>query len=101
MESITHSIDLIESNPNIRNGRPTLKGRTLTVEDIAIVMIYHQQDADGIAQWFDISLAEVHAALAYYYQNQAELDASMEARRRLAEEYKEKRIASRHQPLFG
>jgi uncharacterized protein (DUF433 family) len=100
METVTHSIDLIVSNPNVRNGRPTLKGRTLTVEDIVIVMVYHQQDADGIAQWFDISLAEVHAALAYYYQNKRDIDASMQHRRELADEYKEKRIGSRHKPLF-
>jgi hypothetical protein len=36
--TVTHSIDLIVSNPNVR---PTLKGRTLTVEDIVIVMASH------------------------------------------------------------
>jgi uncharacterized protein (DUF433 family) len=101
MATITHSIDLIVSNPDVRGGRPTLKGRTLTVEDIVIVMIYHQQDADGIAQWFDISLAEVHAALAYYYQHKSEIDESMQLRSRIAEAYKEQRIGSRHKLLFG
>lgn len=101
METTTHSIDLIVSNPSVRDGRPTLKGRTLTVEDIVIVMIYHQQMPDGIAEWFDISLAEVHAALAYYYQNKANIDANMEERAELIEGFKEQRLGSRHKPLFG
>ncbi len=78
-----------------------LAGTTITVEDVATVMLYHQQDVDGIAEWYNLSLAQVHAALAYYYENKAEIDTSIRKRSQLAEDYKQKRVASRHKPLFG
>lgn len=34
----------------------------------------------------DLSLAQIHAALAYYYDHQAELDAEIERRRREGDE---------------
>lgn len=94
------SINLIGIDPDIRSGRPYIIGTTLTVADIAIAKIFHQQDADSIAVSYDLSLSQVYAALAYYYDHKDEIDESIEERRRLAEEMKEKRIGSRHKPLF-
>lgn len=95
------SINLIASNPHIRSGRPYLVGTTITVADIAITKIYHMLDVDGIADHYDLSLQQVHAALAYYYEHKIEIDQSIQERRKLAEEMKEKRVGSRHKPLFG
>ncbi len=96
-----HSIDLITSNPNVRGGRPVVRGTTIPVADIAIVKIYHRQDADGLAEWFDLSLAQVYAALAYYYEHQDEIDADIRVRREEARQMKDQRLGSRHPPLFG
>ncbi len=93
------SINLIATNPDIRNARPHIVGTTITVADIAIAKIYQMLDADEIADYFDLSLAQVHAALAYYYENKAEIDESIQERRKLAAEMKEKRVGSRHKPL--
>jgi uncharacterized protein (DUF433 family) len=95
------AIELIVTNPEVRGGRPVIAGTGITVEDVAIALIYHQQDADGIAEWYNLNLAQVHAALTYYYQHQAEIDANMKRRRDLIEDYKERRVGSRHKPLFG
>ena len=57
METIL-SIDLIAINPNVRNGRPFLVGTTITVADIALAKIYHALDADGIADWYGLSLSQ-------------------------------------------
>jgi uncharacterized protein (DUF433 family) len=100
MEAV-QSINLIAINPKIRSGRPYIIGTTLTVADIAITKIYHGQDADGIADWYDISLPQVYAALAYYYDHKDEIDKSIRERQKLAAEMKEKRVGSRHKPLFG
>ena len=89
METV-HSINLIVSNPDVRGGRPAIIGTGVTVEDVAIAMIYHGQDADGIAGWYDLTLAQVHAALAYYYEHKSEIDANVRERRRTADELKEK-----------
>lgn len=95
------SINLIGIDPEIRSGRPYIIGTSITVADIAIAKIFHQRDADGIAEDYELSLAQVYAALAYYYEHKATIDASIEERRALAQSMKEKRIGSRHTPLFG
>lgn len=95
------SINLIAIDPKVRSSRPYIIGTTITVADIAIAKIFHQRDADEIADDYDLSLAQVYAALAYYYEHKAAIDASMEERRRLARDMKEKRVGSRHTPLFG
>ena len=95
------SINLIGIDPKVRAGRPYILGTTITVADIAIAKIFHQRDADAIADDYNLSLAQVYAGLAYYYEHKAAIDASIEERRRLAEEMKEKRVGSRHTPLFG
>ena len=100
METI-QSINLIAINPKIRSGRPYIVGTTLTVADVAIAKVFHMLDADGIADHYDLSLPQVYAALAYYYEHKSEIDESITERRKLAEEMKEKRVGSRHKPLFG
>ena len=66
METI-QTLQLIATNPDVRSGRPFVVGTTVTVADIVIAYLYHGQDADGIASWFNLSLSQVHAGLAYYY----------------------------------
>jgi uncharacterized protein (DUF433 family) len=99
--TVIQHLDLIATNPHVRGGRPFIMGTTVTVADIAVAKVYQMLDADGIADWFDLSLPQVYAALAYYYDHKVEIDQSIEDRRRLAAEMKEKRVGSRHQPLFG
>ena len=94
-------INLIASNPDVRSGRPYIVGTSITVADIAIARVFQMLDADGIADYYDLSLSQVYAALAYYYDHKAEIDANIAERRKLAEEMKEKRVGSRHKPLFG
>lgn len=90
METI-QSINLIAINPNIRSGRPYIIGTTVTVADVVIAKIYHGQDADGIAEWYALSLPQVYAALAYYYHHKAEMDEQIRTLIRHAEEIAEKR----------
>lgn len=95
-----HSIDLIMSDPNIRSGRPVIAGTGIRVSDIAVVKIFHQKDADEIAEWFDLPLPAVYAALSYYYSHKDKIDEEIRVEREIGREYKEKRIGSRHPPLF-
>jgi uncharacterized protein (DUF433 family) len=95
------SINLIAVNPAVRGGRPFLLGTTITVADIAIGKIFHRQEPEEIAENYQLTLPQVYAALAYYYDHKAEIDASIQDRRRIAAEMKEKRVGSRHQPLSG
>lgn len=100
METIL-TIDLISTNPNVRGGRPCIAGTGLEVAVIVIAHIVHQRTPDEIASDYRISLAQVYAALAYYYAHKEEMDALIQERIRLAQEYKEKRVGSRHPSLSG
>ena len=95
------SINLIGIDPHIRSGRPYLIGTTITVADLVVTKIFQQRNPDEIAEDYEISLSQVYAALTYYYDHKAEIDASIAEQRRLAETMKEQRVGSRHKPLFG
>lgn len=71
---------LISRRPDIRGGRPCVAGTGVSVRRIAR---WHDmgQVPEEIVQTFGghLSLAQVHAALAYYYAYQAEIDTDLEA----------------------
>jgi uncharacterized protein (DUF433 family) len=100
-QTVVQSIDLIAVNPAVREGRPFIVGTTVTVADVVIAKIYQGLDADGIADWYNLTLPQVYSGLAYYYDHKGEIDQSIAERRKLAVEMKEKRIGSRHPSLFG
>ena len=70
----------IEQTPGVRGGRPRIAGRRITVDDVVIMHRRLGQTVDEIVAKYDLSFADVHAALAYYYDHQAEID------RRIAED---------------
>ena len=77
---------LISRHPDIRGGRPCIAGTGVSVRRIAQ---WHNmgQIPEEIVETFGghLSLAQVHAALAYYYANQAGIDADLEAEDRETE----------------
>jgi uncharacterized protein (DUF433 family) len=67
----------IESTPDIAGGKPRIAGRRITVQNIAI---WHERmglSADEIATEYNLTLADVYAALAYYYDHRPEIDAAI------------------------
>lgn len=69
----------IDITPDVAGGKPRISGHRITVQDI---VIWHERlgmSADEIATEHDLSLAEVYAALAYYYDHRAEIDESVRA----------------------
>lgn len=86
MASVTEIGSLISRRPEIRGGRPCIAGTSVSVRRIAR---WHNmgQIPEEIVQTFGghLSVAQVHAALAYYYANQAEIDADLEEGDREAE----------------
>jgi uncharacterized protein (DUF433 family) len=95
------SINLISIDPNVRGGRPCIAGTGLRVTDVVMATLFHQRTPGEIAADYEISLAQVHAALAYYYQNQTTLDADIRHQIETAREMKEKRVGSRRPSLLS
>lgn len=87
---IIQSINLIAINPKVRNGRPHVAGTTIEVSAIAIAKIVHMQTPEDIANDYKLTLAQVYAALAYYYDHKVEIDASIADRRKLAQQLKDR-----------
>ncbi|MEL7433084.1 MAG: DUF433 domain-containing protein [Chloroflexota bacterium] len=100
METI-QSINLISINPKVRAGRPCIAGTGLRVTDVAIASLFHDKTPDDIASGYDVSLAQVYAALAYYYQHKTALDADIQAQIKKARELKENRVGSRRDSLLS
>jgi uncharacterized protein (DUF433 family) len=84
------SINLIAINPNVRNGRPYVIGTTIEVSAIAIAKIVHLQTPEEIASDYKLTLAQVYAALSYYYDHKVEIDVVLNQRRELAQKLKER-----------
>ena len=89
------SIDLIAIDAKVRNGRAHIVGTGVTVVDVAIAHMYHQHDADGIADWYGLTLAQVYAALSYYYDHKAEIDTQIRDQIQRAEALEDKRIGTK------
>ena len=86
MATVTEIGSLISRRPKIRGGRPCIAGTSVSVRRIAQ---WHNmgQTPEEIVQTFGghLSLAQIHAALAYYYANQEEIDVDLAAEDRETE----------------
>ena len=66
----------IEITPGVCGGKPRVTGHRITVANI---VIWHERlgkSADEIATEYDLTRADVDAALAYYFDNRAAIDES-------------------------
>jgi uncharacterized protein (DUF433 family) len=70
---------LISRTPGLRGGRPCVAGTGVSVRRIAVLHNSGETPEEIAAGFGHISLAQVHAALAYYYANKEEIDADLEA----------------------
>jgi uncharacterized protein (DUF433 family) len=67
---------LITRTPGVRGGRPCITGRGVSV--MRITGWYKQGwIPEQIARRLELTLAQVHAALAYYHANQEEIEADL------------------------
>ena len=59
-------------------GRPHIADRRVTVADVAVLHLQQSESIEAIAENYYLSPAAVHAAMAYYYDHQAEIDQAIE-----------------------
>jgi uncharacterized protein (DUF433 family) len=61
----------------LQDGEGRISGKEhLKAEMVARMVVDGDHSIDEVAEHYGLSLGEVHAAVAYYYDNQAELDAA-------------------------
>ena len=75
---------LIERSPAIRGGRPCIAGTGVSVRRIAEWHNLGLAPEEIAAKIEHLSLAQVHAALAYYHANRQEIDEDIAAEQEIA-----------------
>ena len=90
----------IESNVEICAGQPHINGTRITVSTIAREVEYLRMSADEVvATHPHLTLAQVHAALAYFYDHRNEIESAMRAAQDIETELRA-RFPSRIQELL-
>jgi uncharacterized protein (DUF433 family) len=81
------AINYVVKTADFRNGEPYIAGRHVSVEFIASLYVNHGATAEEIAQAQELTPAQVHAALAYYYDHTAEIQAIWAAHESAADQH--------------
>jgi len=68
----------IEITPGIARGKPHIAGHRITVQNIVIWHERMGKSADEISTEYNLTLADVYAALAYYFDHRDEIDRIIE-----------------------
>lgn len=87
---------LIVQTPGVCGGRPRIAGTRITVRNIVVWSQMGWTPEKIIGHIEHLSLGQVHAALAYYYANQREMDAAF-----VEEEAEEERLEREHLAKHG
>jgi uncharacterized protein (DUF433 family) len=84
------SVEHIVVTPDICGGKPRIAGHRIKVQH---VVVWHERMAlspdEVVSQHPGLTLADVHAALAYYWDHREAIDADIEADRRFAEKLRD------------
>ena len=81
------SIEQIETSSDVRSGKPRVSGTRITVEDIAAMHLKLGMSLIEIAGVYELSLAQVYAAMAYYFEHREDIEKRMEEEEALIQEY--------------
>lgn len=70
----------IEITPGIAGGKPRIAGHRITVHTVAIWHEVMGKTGDEIAAEYDLTLSDVYAALAYYFDHRDDIDRDIRER---------------------
>ena len=97
---ITKTLDQhIEITPGIAGGKPRIAGHRITVENIVIWHERMGKSADEIATEYDLTLADIYAALAYYFDHRVEIDQGIQGSAAFAEALRQRSPSKLQQKL--
>jgi excisionase family DNA binding protein len=70
-------VERILKTPGVCGGKPRINGRRITVQIIAQYYVHGKRSIDEIVEAFNLSEADVFAALNYYYEHREEIEAAI------------------------
>ena len=88
----------IEHTPGVRSDKPRIKGTRITVADIVLWTEQGMSPDQLVTEFPQLGLADVHAALAYYYDNRAAIDNQIKNSRQFADNLKTQLAAASETP---
>ena len=89
----------IEATPGDCGGKPRIAGRRIRVQDIVAWYEFHGMTPDEIVSGYpQITLADVHAALAYYHAHRDEIQQQMMEDEQFVENLRRTDARSSHPP---
>lgn len=83
----------IVSRPGVRGGRPTLDTIAITVDVIAVAHERLGMSVEDLVEQYEVTRAQVYAALTYYLDHKAEIDARIKD-----DELRAEKFAAEHPP---
>ncbi len=83
----------ITKDPEVCGGRACVDGTRIRVADIVCLKHLGQTPEQMLETYSSLNLAQVHAALSYYYEHSDEIDADLDADRQAADRMERDRIA--------
>lgn len=98
MASLTDIGTRITQTPGVRGGRPRIAGAGVSVHCIAIWSNMGMTPEEIAAEYAQLTLAQVHAALTYYHANREQMDAEITAEKLEAERLQREHRALRRNP---
>ncbi len=78
----------IEITPGVRGGKPRIANTRIAVADVVLMHLRLGQSLEEIAGRYDLPLAGVYAAMAYYHDHKDEIDGSIEDDQAFAEAFR-------------
>ena len=68
----------LEATPGVRSGKTRISGTRITVVDVVLMHLRLGQSLAEIAGKYDLPMASLYAAMAYYYDHQQDVDRIIE-----------------------
>ena len=73
------AIEEIVSDRKVRGGRPVIRGTGITVMNVVLAHTGPDKlPLERVAHGYGLTMAQVHAAMTYYYLHQTELDEQLD-----------------------
>jgi uncharacterized protein (DUF433 family) len=69
-----HSSPYVEITDGVRSGKPCITGTRITVADVAMMYLRMGQSLEEIAGTYQLPLAAVYGAMAFYFEHRPEID---------------------------
>jgi len=99
---VTKTLDEhIVITPGVKSGRPRIAGHRITVQDIVIWHEWMGRTVDEIASDYNLNIADVYAALAYYHDHREEIDKQIKDDEEFVEALKKEIPSKLAQKLHG